>query len=171
MDVREAIDKRRSIRKYQSKEVPDNLIMELIGAARLAPSGNNAQPSRFLVVKDAETRARLKEKGVFAQSFVHRAPVIIVCCADPGVYRRHECDDPNEVRAVRDLSIASSFLVLRATELGLGTCYVGWVEKQKIKDVLDIPRSYIVPYVIAVGYPAEAPGRTPRKSIKEIILE
>lgn len=172
MDVKEAIKRRRSVRKYQSKEISDDLIKEVIDAARLAPSGNNTQPSRYLIVRDNQIKDRLRENEVFKQDFVYEAPIIVVCCADPSIYKDmvKEWDIPNEDRALRDLSIASFSLVLRATELGLGTCYVGWIKEEKIKEVLDIPKGYIVPYVIILGYSAEQPRLTPRNSIDEIIL-
>jgi nitroreductase len=172
MDVKEAILKRRSIRKYQRKEVSLDLIRELIDAARLAPSGSNAQPCRYYLVKDNETKEKLKENQIFQQDFVYQAPALIVCCSDIQSYRQgiKGWSEENEVRALRDLSIASAFLVLRATELGLATCYVGWMKKDKIKDVLDIPRNYIVPFVIAVGYANEQPKPLPRKSIDEVLL-
>jgi len=172
MDVKEAISKRRSTRKYQRKEVPLDLIRELIDAARLAPSGSNAQPCRYYLVKDNETREKLKVNQIFEQDFVYQAPVLIVCCSDLQSYRQgiKGWSEENENRALRDLSIASAFLVLRATELGLATCYVGWMKKDRIKDVLDIPRNYMVPFVIAVGYANEQPKPLPRKSIEEVLL-
>ena len=171
MDVKDAISKRRSIRKYQRKEVPLDLIRELIDAARLAPSGSNAQPCRYYLVKDNETKEKLKENRIFEQDFVCQSPVIIVCCADVRAYSQgiKGWSEENENRALRDLSIASAFLVLRATELGLATCYVGWMKKDRIKDVLELPRNYMVPFVIAIGYAAEQPKPLPRKSIDEIL--
>lgn len=172
MDVKKAVEERRSIRKYQDREVSDDLIRELIDAARLAPSGNNAQPSRYYVVKDKKTKDKLRKNEIFDQDFVYKAPVIIVCCTNPNAYtkRVEGWDLPDDIRAIRDLSIASSYIVLRAVELGLGTCYIGWVKGEKIKEVLDIPKEYIVPFVIIVGHPAEEPKPTPRKSIDEILL-
>jgi nitroreductase len=98
--------------------------------------------------------------------------VIIVCCADPDAYTQpvEGWDDPNETRALRDLSIASSYLVLRATDLGLGTCYCGWIKKEEIKKVLNLPKGYVVPYVITLVYPDENPAPRPRKGIDEIVL-
>ncbi len=173
MDVKKAIEARRSVREYKKKEVPADLIRELVNSARLAPSGHNAQPSRYLIITDESRRKKLKENNIFKQDFVYGAPAIIVCCADPTVYGSTEEDpmnSPNQRRALRDLSIASAFLVLRATELGLGTCYIGWVEKEKIKDVLGIPKEFIVPYVITVGYPSENPESHNKKSVDEVLL-
>ncbi len=172
MDVKQAIEQRRSIRKYQDKKVPDALLLELIEAARLAPSGNNAQPWRFFIVKDKEVKDWLLENEIFSQKFVYTAPIIIICCTDPRAFRKRddELDDTNRIRAVRDLSIASSFMVLRAQELGLGTCYVGWMKKEEVKKLLSIPEECIALYAITVGYPAEQPSSRPRKNSGEIVL-
>ena len=86
MEVKEAIKTRRSIRKFQSKEVPDDLIKELVEAARLAPSAYNAQPSKFVIVKSEATKQKLKDGEIFKQNFVCLAPLIIICLADPGVF-------------------------------------------------------------------------------------
>jgi len=135
------------------------MIEDVLEAARLAPSGNNKQPWKFMIIKDTK-----KLDGLFYQDFVLKAPVIIVCAADPTVYQKVEgWDSEDDVRAIRDLSIATSQMVLQATELGLGTCYIGWVKKDKIKEVLGIEKKYLVPYVITLGYPDEEPDARPRK--------
>ena len=172
MDVKEAIENRRSIRKYENKEIPDAVIRAVIDAARLAPSGNNAQPWTYYVIKDATTKAKLRENEIFSQEFVYTAPAIIVCCGDSTAYTKwvEHRDAPNEIRTIRDVSIASSLLVLRATELGLGTCYIGWLKVDKVKEVLNIPKHKIIPYVITMGYPDENPEPRPRKSLDEVLL-
>ncbi len=81
MDVREAIQKRRSIRRFKPDPVSDELIQQLLESARLAPSGSNTQPWRFIVVKDPETRQKLQTAS-YNQRHVGQAPVIIACCAD-----------------------------------------------------------------------------------------
>ena len=77
MDVKEAIKKGRSIRAYKDKPVPDDLINELIDAARLAPSGNNAQPWMFKIIKSKQEKDKLKKNKIFVQDFVYTAPVLI----------------------------------------------------------------------------------------------
>src|SRR3989337_760383 len=81
MDVKEAIQKRRSIRRFKPDPVSDDLIQQLLESARLAPSGSNTQPWRFIVVKDAESRQKLQAAS-YNQRHVGQAPVIIACCAD-----------------------------------------------------------------------------------------
>ncbi len=174
MNVKEAIENRRSIRSYQDKAIPEDIISELIEAARLAPSGNNAQPWLYKIISDKKTINMLKDNKIFKQPFVYTAPTIIVCCANPSAYPKkefvEELDDSNELRAVRDLGLSAQNLVLRATELGIGTCYIGWVNKIKIKEVLNIPKEYIVPYVITIGYAASNPPERIKKEIKDILI-
>lgn len=81
LTTKEAIEKRRSIRKYKTDPVPDEYVTALLDAARLAPSGCNAQPWRFKVVKDNETKQKLAD-AAYEQSFIAQAPVVFVCCAD-----------------------------------------------------------------------------------------
>ncbi|MFH1522759.1 MAG: nitroreductase family protein [Patescibacteria group bacterium] len=172
MNVKEVIKIRRSIRKFKNIEITDDIIGEIIEAGRLAPSGCNAQPSRYLIIKDKESKEKLKENNIFAQDFVYQAPVIIICCTDLSVYKKStDFDDTNKVRAIRDLSIASSYLDLRAVELGLGTCYIGDIDKVRVKEVLEISKDYIVLFALIFGYPDESPQARPRHDINEILIK
>lgn len=81
LTTKEAIEKRRSIRKFKTDPVPDEHITALLNAARLAPSGCNAQPWRFKIIKDQETKLKLSH-AAYDQSFIAEAPVVLVCCAD-----------------------------------------------------------------------------------------
>jgi len=175
MEIEEAIKNRRSIRKFLAKDVPDDLVAELVEAARLAPSSHNAQPWKFLVIKDRDVKEKLKGNAIFKHSFVYDSPLIIVCCADPDLSARPSdltfSDTDVSGKTGRDLAFACQNLVLRATGLGLGTCYIGMVNREKIKDILNIPKNYILPFVIIAGYPAEEPNATPRKRTDEIVLK
>jgi nitroreductase len=195
MDVKDAISRRRSIRQYDRTEVPLKIVLEVLDAARLAPSGCNAQPWRFVVVRESEALEALKRYGAFPQSFVYDAPVIIVCCADPAAYAGRyggenqvaegsvpgDADERKALfsivegktvpRAIRDVSIASAFMVLRATELGLGTSYIGLINEEAIRTALAIPRNLLIPFVVLLGYTAHMPLDTPRKSLKEILID
>ncbi len=194
MDVKEAITRRRSVRKYEDKEIPEEIINELLGAAQLAPSGCNAQPWRFTIINSKTTKKILRDKRAFKQNFVYKAPLILVCCGDPkayngkygGEYQIKEGSVPKDtkdrkkmfsmvegkenIRAIRDLSIASAFVVLRAIELNIGTCYVGLIDEEVLKETLKIPEDFIIPFVITAGYfNAQAiPRQT--KELKEIII-
>lgn len=179
MDVEIAIKNRRSVRKYQNREVEDAVIEKLIESARLAPSAYNAQPSRFVIIKTEQEKVILEKNNIFKQKFVYLAPLIIVCLGDPDVFpverMENTYSNPGEIAgetgAVRDVSIASQNLVLQATELGLGTCYVGLVAREKLKEILQIPGKYVLPFVITAGYPDETPNPSPRKPVEKIILK
>ena len=81
LTIKEAIEKRRSIRKYKPDPIPDEYIDEILNSARLAPSGCNAQPWRFKIVKQTDVKAKLAQ-AAYNQTFIATAPVVIVCCAD-----------------------------------------------------------------------------------------
>jgi nitroreductase len=192
MDVKEAIGTRRSIRWYDGRPVPAEVITEVLDAARRAPSGCNAQPWRFYVVQDPKTLELLKRDEAFPQAFVYKAPAIVVCCGDATDYAgryggENQVEDgtvpadprerramfnivmgKNNLRTIRDVSIASAFMVLRATELGLGTSYIGLINEAAIHKALEIPEKLVIPFVITMGYPARIPSRTPRKELRDI---
>lgn len=194
MDVKDAIIKRKSIRKYDGTAVPPHVIEEVLDAARRAPSGRNAQPWRFLVVKDRQTMEVLKQHKAFPQPFVYKAPVLIVCCGDPAAYTGKygggnlatgigDSADANDLkpmfpvaertpaeRAMRDVSIASAFMVLRATELGLGTSYIGLIDQQALRTVLAIPEGLLIFYVLTMGHTTHAPLDTPRRTLQDILI-
>jgi nitroreductase len=169
MDVKKAIAKRKSIRKFKEKEVPDKIIKEVIDAARRAPSSHNLQPWHFIVVKNKENLLKFKEQDIFVQKWLYESPVIIVCCAEKESYSSDSIKKHEKELPLINLSLASAFLVLRATELGLGTCFVAWFDKEKIKKILDIPKDIIIPYTIVMGYPNENPEPRGRKELNEIM--
>jgi len=169
MNLDEIIDKRYSVRKFKQDKIPDDLIKKIVNAGRLAPTGNNAQPQKFYIINSDEGRKKLKENNIFKQEFVYNAPVIIICVGNPDSYPSVEGD--NSVRAIRDVSIASAFMVLKATELGLGTCYVGWVNKDKVKEVFNITERYTIPYIIALGFPDIEQHDRKRKPLEEFYEE
>jgi nitroreductase len=178
MDTKDVIKIRRSIRKYQKKEVPNSLIEKLVEAARLAPSAYNAQPTKLVILKSREIKEKMKKNKIFRQDFVYGAPVIIAFLGDPEVYPKERLEptysNPSEIAgeigAVRDISIAAQNLVLQATDLSLGTCYIGLVSRDKFKELLNIPKNYVLPFVITVGYPDENPKAMPRKSKKDLVV-
>ncbi|MBR9675470.1 hypothetical protein GOV05_00495 [Candidatus Woesearchaeota archaeon] len=171
MDVVDAIKKRTTIRRFLDKKVPKELIKQVIDAARLAPSGNNAQPWQFYIIEnDEKTKRMLKANQVFVQNFCYDAPLIILCLADPNVYKKSAHDDENEKRALRDLSISSAFMVLRAQELYLSSAYIGWVNRQKFKQLYELDEELILPYAILFGYTDSETTSHMRKRLSEVVL-
>ena len=156
MDAMTAIKNRRSIRKYKAKEIPHDILLQVLEAARLAPSGANRQPFQLIVVTDPE-----KKKGLVPlcknQQFVDEAAVFIA-----GV------DDPQQKWSRVDLSIALDHLSLAAVELGLGTCWVGAFDPEKLATYLEVPPDRVITVCISLGYPDESPEARPRKSLKDM---
>ncbi|MDR3122139.1 MAG: nitroreductase family protein [Clostridiales bacterium] len=164
MSVLDVIKTRRSIRKYQSKPVEEEKLLQVLEAGRLAPAANNAQEWKFIAVRDPELIKKLVP-ACGGQSFVGEAPVVLVICAD-GEEKIMYCGQP--ARAI-DCSIALSFMILEAAELGLGTCWLGYFSNDKVKRVLNIPADKNVVAVTPLGYANESPAPRPRKSVDEVV--
>lgn len=162
MDVMSAIKERRSIRKYTDMLVEDVKLQNILEAARLAPSADNNQDRKFIVVKDSEIREKLVEAT--DQKWVASSPIIIVCCGtNPTVVM------PNgQPKYAIDLSVATSFMMLEATNQGLGTCWLGG-DESAVKKALDIPDEVRVVSMLSLGYSSEEPIPRPRKKLKEIV--
>lgn len=165
MSVQTAISERRSIRAYQDKPVEDEKLKLVLEAARLAPSARNRQEWKFIVVKDSETRKKLAG-AANGKQFVAEAPVLIVACATEAEYVM-TCGQP---AGTVDTSIALSFLILQAHELGLGTCWLGAYDESAVKEILGIPPHVRVVAMTPLGYPAQLPEAKPRKSLEEIVV-
>lgn len=163
MNVSDAIKVRRSIRTYSQRTVEDEKLNAVLEAARLAPSANNAQAWKFVVVKDKQKIADL-QTACGNQPAIGTAPVVIVACA----LRHHvmTCGQPAETV---DTSIAMSFMLLEACEQGLATCWLGFFYEDKVKAILGIPDDVTVVAVTPLGYPDEKPNARPRKSVEEVV--
>ncbi len=163
MNIWEAIKKRRSVRSYQTKPIPEKIIYQLIDAARWGPSGANLQPWKFIAITDPEIK---KEIGKYARFFfiksyhIAEAPLVIAVLADLNKSKW----------AVIDSSMAAQNLMLAAHSLGLGSCFVGYFAEEKIKKVLAIPANFKVVGLITVGFPAEKPSIPKRLDVKEILF-
>lgn len=165
MDVTEAVLRRRSVRSYDSKPVPEEALHRILEAGRLAPSANNRQPWHFIVVKDQARREKLTD-GRWAK-FLKDSPVVIVGCGDTKA--------SEEWHAV-DTTIALTHMVFAATAEGLGTCWIGSFFEDKVKAALDIPEHMKVVAMLTVGYPKspsdldmKKPSDFKRKKPSEII--
>ncbi len=178
MDFWELIKQRKSYRNFSSQPVEPDKIYKVLDAARLAPSWQNRQCWRFIVVKDKETIKKigqLRPLNYNINFFLRHVPAIIVACANPkDSGHRHGID-----YYLVDVSIAMEHLVLAATDLGLATCWIGAFDEQMIKDVLEIPKEIRVVALTPLGYAAEKPNivdkiskivakGTNRKKIEEI---
>lgn len=163
MELFEAIKKRRSVRAYQERPVERKKLERVFEAARLAPSANNYQEWRFVVVTDRKKREALME-AANNQRFVGEAPVVIACCAETD---RHvmRCGEPCYPI---DVAIAIDHITLAAVALGLGTCWIGSFYPEKVREICNIPASIQVVELLTLGYPADRPEEKDRKPLSEI---
>ncbi|NLD20478.1 MAG: nitroreductase [Clostridiales bacterium] len=170
------IQSRKSVRVYKDKDVEDKLIMGMIEAARLAPSGNNTQPWTFIIVRTKE----MKEKIASAdgnQKWMLTAPVFIVCVADikcrvkdtEGMALNDDSPEAALKKVIRDTSIAVEHLVLEGQHLGLATCWTGWFEQEDMRQVLGIPSDKYVLAVVTVGYAGETKAAPKKKALEKIV--
>ena len=168
MDVLEAIKERRSIRAYTTKEVSDEDVERLIEAARWAPSAGNTQPWAFVVVKDAETKRNLSHAAL-NQSFIQKAPVVIVVCADLNRASRAYGGRGEKLYSIQDTAAATENILLVAHELGLATCWVGAFQEKDVAKVVKAPKNIRPVAIVTVGHPAEQPVARPRRPVEEIV--
>jgi len=165
MDVVDAIRTRKSVRGYLEKEIEPEKLQAVLDAARMAPSAGNAQEWKFVVVADRRTRQTLME-AARGQAFVGEAPVVIAACAVE-TSRVMMCGLHS---FPIDVAIALDHMALRAVELGLGTCWVGAFDADKVKKALGIPESVAVVELLPLGYPADpAPVQKSRKPLRDIV--
>lgn len=163
MNVFHAIKSRRSIRSYLSTPIPEEKLSQLLEAARLAPGARVEQDFKMVLV----TNDNLKRELVAAcegQSFLAEAPIVLVMCSTND--RIMLCGQP--ARTI-DCSIALSFMLLEAEELGLGMCWLGAFRADEVQRILEIPKSYKVVAVVPIGYPAKSGYPTTRKSMNELV--
>ena len=201
LTTKEAIEKRRSIRKFKPDPIPEEHIMALLDSARLAPSGSNSQPWRFKVVRDRETRLQLAQAS-YKQPFIAEAPIVFVCCIDlksfidgtvSGIQdlgrigavegrivniiadrtERYTPVDIEELtpRIALNLAIAVEHIVLRALDFGLGSCWIRLFDEKAVKAIFGWGRNIHIVALLPVGYPAESPAARRRLKIEEIIID
>lgn len=159
MNLDEIIAARHSVRAYTDTPVSREDIRAMLEAARAAPSASNSQTWRFIVVTDPEVRARLCEEGmmpIIRNKFMREAPCIIVGCAQLDLIANRLGTGFTGIDYYQiDMGIALEHLVLKATELGLGTCWVGWFREERVKEILGVPEKARVLALISVGYSRE----------------
>ncbi len=159
VEVFEAIKSRRSVRRYRREDVPDELVLKVLEAARWAPSSKNRQPWSFVVVRNPVVKKELAKLAAFG-GFLAEAPVVIAVVTDPRASPRfHEVDG----------SCAVENMMLAAWSLGLGTCWIGTMDREGAKQLLGVPEELNLLTVIPLGYPAEESRAPSRKSLDELV--
>ncbi len=167
MDVYEAIRTRKSVRSFQDRPVEREKLLRVLEAARLAPSAKNLQEWRFVVVTSPQKRRRLAREAA-GQEFIGQAPVVIAACAETDGARMR-CGLP---RHLIDVAIAIDHLTLAAAAEGLGTCWIGAFDPQRVRQILEIPPEIVVVELLPLGYPQDpAPVSKSRLPLEAILHE
>jgi nitroreductase len=164
MDFFETVKARRSIRSYEPAPVDEQDLIRILEAARLAPSANNRQEWRFVVIRDPELRGLLSIAAE-GQAFVAEAPVVMACCSVESDHLM-PCGHPSYLI---DLAIAIEHMALAAVSLGLGTCWIGAFSESRVREILGIPASVRVVGLLALGRPRSVPGPRPRKPLDALV--
>jgi nitroreductase len=153
----ELVRNRRSVRRYLDRPVEREKVLACLEAARLAPSAENVQPWRFLVIDDPDVKQRFAAtafSGIYSFSrFAAKAPVLIVILARPDLLANRIGKQIQDVSFyLIDVGIAGEHLALQAEELGLGTCWIGWFNSRRTRKFFHIPRQYKIVCLMAMGY-------------------
>jgi len=164
----EVLKLRRSTRAFKEEQVTEEEIVKLLEAGRLAPSAGNIQPWSFVVVRDANIKRRISEAAL-NQSFIIRAPVVIVVCADPDRSKQRYGNRGVNLFCIQDTAAAIQNMLLAAIDLGLGACWVGAFQEDMVKATLRIPENLRPIAIIPVGRPAEKPNLPFRRPLEEIV--
>lgn len=169
MEVLEIIKRRRSIREYQKKKIPEEVIDKLIEALIWAPSAGNLQSRKFYFVFNEKIKKDLA-KAALDQEFISEAPLVIVGCTDDKIVWRYGERGKN-LYSICDVSCSIQNLMLVATKEGLGTVWVGAFDEKEVAKILDLPQNLRPIVIVPVGYPAEKPLAPARVSKSQAIKE
>ncbi len=168
MDTLEAIQTRKSIRAFTNQDLTDDQITTLLKAMIAAPSAGNKQPWRIYVVRDEIIKRKLAI-GANEQHFIKEAPVIFVVCRVPeesGVRYRNR---GRNFYSIQDTAAMTQNLLIAATAMGLGTCWVGAFNESAIMTALECPQGILPVSIVPVGFPAQSKPPSSRRSLQSIV--
>jgi len=164
MNFNELINKRYSVRSYKTEPVEEEKLVQVLNAARLAPTAVNRQPFQLVVIHTAGREAELKR--IYGKEWLSQAPVVICVCSVPSqAWSRMDNKNYNQV----DAAIAMDHLILAATDLGLGTCWVAAFDPAAAREILRLPEGVEPIAFTPIGYPADQPKEKKRKGLSELV--
>jgi nitroreductase len=175
MTFDEIVKNRYSVREFDGRPVKPEDIAAMCEAARWAPSACNSQTWRFIAVVDRARLDRLCDEAmgpIVGNKWFRQAPLVLAGCSHLDIVANRIGTGITGIEYYPiDFGIAMEHIVLKATELGLGTCWVGWIREEKVKEILGIPKRVRVMALLAVGHPKGAPpAKRPRKPLDAILF-
>jgi nitroreductase len=159
MSTVDLILSRRSIRRYENKDISEEDLQQILETGRQAPSAANRQPIRFVIVNDHNILKILCDNLI--TRFVKYAPLAIAGCANTKSLLTGKW-------AVVDATIAMQNMVIAAWSLGIGSCWIGACNEKKVKELLKIPEKWKLVALLTFGYPAEQPKQRKKKPFEKI---
>jgi nitroreductase len=150
---------RRSIRSFKDEMISDETIEQLLEAARWCQSASNKQPWRFIIIKNKDITNKLSKLATYG-SFIKQAPVVIAVVANKETAPKWY---------IHDTSIVAHQICLMAWSLGLGTCWIGSMDREKAAELLRLNASEYLTTILPIGYPKTIPSPTPRKELKDLV--
>ncbi|MFU0832444.1 MAG: FMN reductase (NADPH) [Oscillospiraceae bacterium] len=150
MEISDAIKQRRSIRKFSTQPVSKELLLELIQAGAVAPSASNLQACQFIVINDPEL---VRKVDLFSPGLSGKPPAIIAICSDMNYVREHGSPNSEIYGCMMDASMAAENIMLKALDLGLGTCAIKSYNTEAVRKILKLPEHFRMELLISVGYP------------------
>jgi nitroreductase len=153
-DIIECMKDTHAVRQFRAEDIDDGVIADILEAACYAPSAGNLQPWYFFVVKNRKVRERLAEVS-FEQSQLVDAPVAIVIMADPSRSNERYGERGAQLYCLQDTAAAAENILLAASSLGLGTCWIGAFDERKVQEIVEAPPRLRAVAIICLGYSDE----------------
>jgi len=166
-NILKIIKERRSIREFQKKEIPKEIIDQLIEALIWAPSAGNLQSRKFYFIFNQEIKEKLVG-AAFGQDSISKAPLVIVACLDEDIFHYYGERGKN-LYGICDVAVAVQNLMLLAHESGLGSVWIGSFDEREVSRILNLPKNLRPIVILPVGYPAEKPSAPPRVSKEKAV--
>lgn len=168
MDFFEIIQNRHSIRNFLDKPVAPELIERILQAANRAPSAGNLQAYEIFLIQGQKQRAALAQ-AAFGQEFLLQAPVSFVFCTHPARSEWRYSQRGTSLYTIQDATIACTFALLAAADLGLGSVWVGAFDEQEVSRAIGNPTGLYPVAILPVGYPAGEPTIKPRRTLDDLV--
>lgn len=166
MEFSELVSARYSVRAYRPEPVEDEKLRKVLEAAGLAPTAANRQPIRFVVVQTVGREQELKR--IYGAEWFVQAPIVICACAVPSEAWVRKYDGKNHAEI--DVAIAMDHLILEATNLGLGTCWICAFDPIAAREVLGLPDEIEPIAFTPLGYAADTPREKVRRELSEVVM-
>lgn len=166
MDLLDCIKSRRSIRRYKNTPIPEKVLQNILESAIWAPSAKNLQNWEFIIIKSQESKEKLLQ-CLFNHKFILEAPVIIIICSNLKDIKTEFGEVGEKIFAIQGTSAAVENILLYAHSLGLGTCWIGAFEPDRLSKLLKLPSHIRPDAIISLGYPDEKPDIPERISYRE----